>query len=300
MEFIDYYKILNLSKDASQEDIKKSYRKLARKYHPDLHPNDKQAKEKFQQLSEAQEVLGDPEKRKKYDIYGENWKHADAIEAEKKRQQTQTSRSDQQTFSGSDYSSGDYSDFFESIFGGSKSSNSSKMQFGGRNLNATLNLNLSNILKPSKQTFEINNKKIRVTIPAGVEDGQTIKLTGFGEEGSNGGPNGDLYITFKIKNDINFKRHGDTLYTTVPIDITTAVLGGEVFVDTLQGKVKLQVKSGTDHGTRVKLKNKGFVKYKEENSFGDLIVSYKIKIPSSLSEKERDLFTQLKQEQTHA
>ncbi|MDF1673868.1 MAG: J domain-containing protein [Vicingaceae bacterium] len=295
MEFIDYYKILGITKSASADDIKKAYRKLARKYHPDLHPNDEKAKNKFQEINEANEVLSDPEKRKKFDQYGKDWKHADEFEKAKQQGGGQRQYAGGQQYSG-DFNESDFSDFFESMFGGTgRSSGGGRRtsQFKGEDYRSTLQLNLTDILTTQKQTISLGNKKIRLTIPAGVDDGQTIKIKGHGGSGMNGGPKGDLYITFIINNNTNFKRLGDKLYQTVDLDLYTALLGGELLVDTLNGKVKLKVKPETQNGAKVKLKGKGMPIYKKDGQFGDLYVTYNITTPTNLTDKEKKLFTEL-------
>ena len=192
MEFIDYYKILAIDKRASQDDIKKAYRKLARKLHPDLNPNDKEAQQKFQQINEANEVLSDPEKRKKYDQYGKDWEHADAYEEAKRNQRSSSNRTRPNYGGSGNAGNEDFSDFFESMFGGSGFGGGSRKsaQFKGQDLNASLKLNLRDILEDQKQTLDLGTKKIRITIPAGVEDGQTIKISGYGGEGFNSGQKG--------------------------------------------------------------------------------------------------------------
>jgi len=304
MDFIDYYKILEVDKSASQADIKKAYRKLARKLHPDLNPNDKTAQQKFQQINEANEVLSDPEKRKKYDQYGKDWQHADAFE--QSRQQQQQSGGGFSGFGGGrTYTSGgqgfddsQFSDFFESMFGGGGGfrqggGQGRTTQFKGQDMNATLRLNLTDTLENQKQTISIGERKIRLTIPAGVEDGQTIRIKGHGGEGISGGPKGDLYITFEILNDTSFKRLESDLYTDHEISLYTALLGGEITVDTLDGKVKLKVKPETQNDTKVKLKGKGLPKYKKDGQYGNLYITYKITMPTNLSKEEKELFTQL-------
>lgn len=297
MEFIDYYKILELDKTASQADIKKAYRKLARKLHPDLNPNDKEAQQKFQRVNEANEVLSDPEKRKKYDQYGKDWEHADAFE-EAKRNQGGRSSGSGRTYSGSgNYSNHDFSDFFESMFGGGGFGGQSRntTQFKGRDLNATLKLNLLDILEDQKQTLDLGTRKIRITIPAGVEDGQTIKINGYGGDGVNGGPKGDLYLTFEIVNTTAFQRVGNDLYKNQSISLYDALLGGEIEVETLTGKVKLKVKPETQNDLKVKLKGKGMPVYKRKNVFGDLYITYKVTMPTNLSSSEQQLLKQLKE-----
>lgn len=296
MEFIDYYKVLELNKDASVEDVKKAYRKQARKYHPDLNPNDAAAKSKFQQINEANEVLSDPEKRKKYDQHGKDWKNAEANtrqneQARQPRQQNAGGAG--QGFSGN-FSGGDFSDFFESMFGGqTRSRSSGQVKFRGEDVNAELHLDLRDIYTSQKQTLTVNGKNIRLTIPAGVENGQTIKIASHGGEGINGGPNGDLYITFSIKNSTKFRREGNNLHTDIELNLYTAVLGGEVTLDTFDGKVKLTVTPETQSGTKVKLKGKGFPVYKKQGEFGDLYVTWQVKIPTNLSEREKELFSEL-------
>jgi curved DNA-binding protein len=286
MEFIDYYKILGIEKNASEEDIKKAYRKLARKLHPDLNPNDKEAHKKFQQINEANEVLSDAEKRKKYDQYGKDWKYADQFEQQRQQQQQYAGG---QQFSGE--SDSDFSNFFESIFG--RQSRSSQTKFRGQDYNAELKLTLTEAVETHQQTLTVNGKNIRITIPAGIENGQVIKLKGYGAPGVNGGPSGDLYINFSIANDTNFKRLGNDLFTTATIDLYTAMLGGEITIDTLKGKVKLKVNPETQYGTKIRLKGKGFPVYKKESEAGDLYVTYEIKLPTNLTEGQKELFTQL-------
>lgn len=292
MEFIDYYKILEVTKSASEADIKKAYRKLARKYHPDLNPNNKEAEKKFKEINEAYEVLSDPEKRKKYDKYGKDWKHADAFEQAKQQQGQRQGKTGQHYQSG-EYAGEDFSDFFESMFGGSSRAGYRQTKFRGQDLNAELHLNLKDVYTSQKQTLTVNGKNIRLTFPAGIENGQVIKIKGHGTEGVNGGPNGDLYITFSIKNDTKFKREKSNLYTSVDLDLYTALLGGEVLVDTFDGKVKLKVAPETQTGTKVKLKGKGFPVYKKENQFGDLFITYQVKLPTKLTAKEKELLTEL-------
>ncbi len=289
MDIIDYYKILGITNKASQEDVKKAYRKLARKFHPDLNPNDEKAKLKFQRINEANSVLSDPEKRKKYDQYGKDWSHAEEFEKAKK------ARASNQRGQRTSQNEGDFSDFFESMFG-SSSGGGRQVKFRGEDFRASLQLSLLDAYKTHKQTFTINGKSIRINIPAGIENGQTIKIKNHGGPGINGGPNGDLYITFSIASHPEFKRLGNDLHTTKDLDLYTAILGGELIVDTLDGKVKLKVKPETQNGERVKLKGKGFPVYKKEGHFGDLYVTYNIKIPTGLSDKQKKLFTELSNE----
>jgi curved DNA-binding protein len=293
MAFVDYYKTLGIEKNATEEEIKKAYRKLARKFHPDLNPNDKEANKRFQQINEANEVLSDPEKRRKYDAYGDQWQHAEQFEQAKQSRSHTSQNWQDYTYSGAEHE-GDFSDFFESLFGNTgKAGRNSQVKFRGSDYNASLNLKLRDAYTTHKQTFTINNKQVRITIPAGVANGQVIKLKGYGSAGVNGGPNGDLYITFEIEDDPQFKRVGNDLYTTVAIDLYTAVLGGEQTIETFSGKIKLKVNPETQNGSTVRLKGKGFPVYKHEGSFGDLFVTWQIKIPTNLTEKQKELFREL-------
>ncbi len=288
MDFIDYYKVLELSKTATADDIKKAYRKLARQYHPDTNPNNAGANKKFQEINEANEVLSDPEKRKKYDKYGKDWQHGDAYE-----QQARQQRQYGNQFDGYDTDAGGFSDFFSSMFGGGGRQTRAKQK--GQDINATLQLSLTEAFKTQQQTITVNGKNIRITIPAGVENGQVIKLKGYGHPGANGGPTGDLYLTFKLNNDSFFTRAGNDLQIVQEIDLYTAVLGGDVEINTLHGKLKLKVKPATQNNTKTRIKGKGFPLYKEENIYGDLYVTYNVKLPEHLGDKEKKLFEELRE-----
>lgn len=292
MAFIDYYKTLGIAKTATDKEIKKAYRKLARKYHPDVNPNDETAKKKFQEVNEANEVLSNAENRKKYDKYGKDWKHAEEFEKQRQQQGNQ-----QQYYQGQGggFSESDYSDFFESMFSGGMGGRSrgGSVKFKGQDFNAELHLNLKDVYKTHKRTLTINGKNIRLTIPAGVKNGQVIKIKGHGGPGVNGGPKGNLHIKFSIANHTNFKRDKNNLYATVDLALYKAILGGDITVDTFNGKVKLKIKAETQNETKVKLKGKGFPVYKKEGQFGDLYITYKIKTPTNLTDKEKELFEEL-------
>ena len=293
---MDYYTILGVDRGSSAEMIRRAYRKLARKYHPDLNPNDKEAERKFKEINEANEVLSDPENRKKYDKYGDQWKHADQIEAA----QRERTSADGGPFQGGEpfggrtggFSGGDeqdLNDIFGSMFGGARS----QMRFRGQDYQAELHMELRDAAITEKRTLTVNGKQIRLTIPAGVENGQTIRIKGHGGPGMNGGPAGDLLITFAIAPDPVFTREGSNLYHTVALPLYTAVLGGDLMVPTLDGQVKVAVKPETQNGTVVRLKGKGFPVYKKEGQHGDLLVTYAVKVPVNLSAKQKELFRQL-------
>ena len=298
MEFIDYYKVLGLTKNASQDEIKKAYRKLARKLHPDLNPDDKEAHAKFQQLNEANTVLSNPESRKKYDKYGKDWEHGEEQERYQKQSQNQQNYSQAGQSSYSNFGEEDFSEFFSSMFGQNSASGNQRRQaqFRGQDYNAQLSIDIRETFHNHKKELAINGKTIRITIPAGIEDQQTIKIKGLGGEGANNGPKGDLYITFSIVNSTPFKRVGNNLYLDFDLDIYTAILGGKITVADFEGNsLKLNVSAGTQSGAKVRLKGKGFPIYKKDGEFGDLYVTYQVKTPTNLSEKEKELFNELAQ-----
>ena len=296
--FIDYYKTLGIEKNATPQEIKNAYRRLARKYHPDLNPHDKDAKANFQRINEANEVLSDPDKRKKYDQYGQDWQHAEEFKKAGQYQGKYTNTGERR-YSGAQ-NEGEFSDFFESMFGGFEGAGRSRqIKFRGQDYQAEIHLSLMDAYKTHKQTLSVNGKNIRITIPAGIENGQIIKIAGHGGQGVNGGPNGDLYITFSIADHPTFKRYGNNVHMTVDLDLYVAVLGGDITLDTLDGKVKLKVGPETQNGTRIKLKNKGFPIYKSKGQFGDLFVTYSIKIPTNLTKKQKDLFSELSNSQSN-
>lgn len=308
MAFIDYYQVLGVPRDADEKSIKKAYRKLARKYHPDVNPEDKEAEQKFKQINEAQEVLTDPEKRKKYDQYGEHWEHADAYEEARARQQQSRGRKtsggfggdgaqwEQFTYSGD---TGDFSDFFREMFGGSAGFGSGD-SFGrhtrsmkGQDYNAEMELQLTDTLETKKHVINVNGKKIRITVPAGIEDGQTIRIKGHGGPAPQGGTKGDLYITFHVRNNSRFTRDGAHLREELPVDLYTAVLGGSVGADTLSGKINIKIPAGTQPGEVIRLKGKGLPIYKDEKKHGDLFLTVKVELPRNLKAREKELFEEL-------
>ena len=291
MEFKDYYKILGVDKNASQDDIKKSYRKLAMKYHPDRNQDNKEAEEKFKQITEANEVLSDPDKRKKYDTLGSNWN----------QYQTSGQGSQQYNFTG-DF--GDlfgnvsgFSDFFESFFGGGRAhpggSTRSSNRKGG-NYEATLYIPLFEAYNGIAKEVSISGKKVRINIDAGTRDGKKLRLKGLGGEGLNSGEQGDLYLTIKIEKDPYFELDGNNLYYDLYLDLYTAVLGGKKIVRTLNGNtVNVSIPEGTESGKTLRLKGLGYPLSKKKDSYGDLHVRIRIELPTNLSSEEKQLFNKL-------
>ena len=313
MAFIDYYKVLGIDRNATSSDIRKAYRRLAKQYHPDVNKNDPKAQERFQEINEANEVLGDPEKRKKYDEYGEHWAHADEYEAQRRQYEQQYGSSQQETygdfrgFGGFDFggfgdftrsegNTGGFSDFFEQLFGGARH-RQSQQPLRGQDYEAELHLTLRDASTTHKQILSVGDKSIRVTIPAGVADGQRLKLRSHGGEAPQGGTRGDLYITFRIDSDPTFSRQGDDLYTHISLPLTTAVLGGEAIVNTLMDEtLRLKVNPGTQPNTKIRLKGKGFPRYKKKGERGDLIVNFDVSIPTTLTAEQRELFMNLRRQ----
>ncbi len=311
MAFIDYYKVLGIDRSATQADIRKAYRRLAKQYHPDINKDDPKAQERFQEINEANEVLGDPEKRKKYDEYGEHWAHAEEYEAQRRQYEQQYGQqSTYGDFSGggfggfnfggfgdftrSEGNTGGFSDFFEQLFGGARRRQQRPLR--GQDYEAELHLTLRDATTTHKQVLSIGDKNIRVTIPAGVADGQRLKLRGHGGEAPQGGTRGDLYVTFRISPDNTFTRQGDDLYTTISLPLTTAVLGGETTITTIMGEtLRLKIHPGTQPDTKQRLRGKGMPIYKKEAERGDLIVTFNITIPTALTSEQRELFVRLQQ-----
>jgi curved DNA-binding protein len=299
MAFIDYYKVLGVANNASQEEIKKAYRKLAKQYHPDLNKDNPQAKAKFQEINEANEVLGDPEKRRRYDEYGEHWKHSKEFEEQRNANQNRTRGYTFNGFEGfgdfthSTGNSSGFSDFFEQLFGMGFHSSANKE---GQNKEAVLKLPLREITATRRRIIEIDGEKIAITIPAGIADRQRIRIKGHGGKGSGSKERGDLYITFHIEPDSQFTREGDNLHTTAVCDIYTLLLGGEIVVPTLDGSVRVNIKQGTQPDSKLRLRGKGLPRYKSTGEAGDLIITIKTHLPK-LNERQVQLLKEIMAQQ---
>lgn len=308
MEFKDYYKILGVDKNATQEEIKRAYRKLAMKYHPDRNPGDKSAEEKFKEITEANEVLSDPEKRKKYDTLGANWKqyeHAghgfDDFFTQFGGAQSGGGRT--YTFSG-DLGDlfgnlGGFSDFFESFFGsrgrrqqgGFKTQDFTQPSDSGIDLEADLNITLEEAFKGGERIINVDGKKVKIKINPGTKDGQKLRLKGLGRSRTSGGQRGDLYLSIHILQHPFYEIKDSDLYYNLDIDLYTAVLGGKEYIRTLDGKtISINIPEGTDSGSILRLKNLGMQK---ESGRGDLFVRINVTVPKNLSEEEKQLFRKL-------
>ncbi len=304
MEFKDYYKILGVEKSASQDEIKKAYRKLAMKYHPDRNQDNKKAEEKFKQITEANEVLSDPEKRKKYDTLGSNWKQYQSQGQGFEDFYSHfgsSGRGAQYSYSGNlDDLFGNisgFSDFFESFFGRSGAAagrTQSVRSRKGQDFEATLYIPLIETYNGTTKEISVGGKRVRVKISPGTKDGKKLRLKGLGNEGMNGGEKGDLYLTLKIEKDPYFDLDSNNLYYDLYVDLYTAVLGGKKQVITLGGKtINITIPEGTDSGKVLRLKGLGFPISENSKIYGDLLVRIKVELPQNLTKAEKELFEKL-------
>ncbi|MFC2106927.1 DnaJ C-terminal domain-containing protein [Bacteroidota bacterium] len=301
MDYKDYYKVLGVNKSASQDEIKKAYRKLAKQHHPDKNKGDKASEEKFKEISEAYQVVGNEESRKKYDEMGSNWKQYEQSGAYS-GQGSQYRKGQNHQYSSADYEdlfggSGGFSDFFESYFGGAyQSGRSQKREWSvpGEDYQAKLNIDLLQAYQGTSTVIQLDGGKLKVNIRPGVKNGQLLRLKGKGAKGSGGAQSGHLYIKVEIKTDPDFERKGDDLYTTVDVDLYKAVLGGKQTVKTLGGNLNINLPKDSQNGKVVRLKNKGMPHYNKAEKFGDLYVKINIILPQNLSDKETELFEELR------
>jgi curved DNA-binding protein len=326
MEYKNYYDILGVGKNASQDEIKKAYRKKAAKFHPDKNPDDPSAEDKFKEVGEAYEVLKDPEKRKLYDKVGRDWK------------QYRRTGGNAQDFNWSDYAwqgrgrdfrgqnyqegfdindffgnrrsggtAGGFSSFFETIFGGGNpfgqaqgpqryESNARKNNVK-RNIKADVTISLQEAYEGTSRTLRVGDEKMKVKIPAGIEDGQRLKLTGKGSSRVRGGQRGDVYLTVRIDMPEGYERKGNNIYYDHPVDLYTAVLGGETTVKTLNGKAKINIPAGTSGGKLFRLTGMGMPEFRNPSKKGDFLVRVKVQVPEKLTDEEKKLFKKLAQQE---
>lgn len=296
MEYKDYYKILRINKSASADSIKKAYRKLARKYHPDVNPNDKAAETKFKELQEAYDVLKDEKKRKEYDELGPNYFNY---------KNAGTGGGHSQSGYYNNYSGGAYgpnsnggSNFdFEDVFSDLFSRSGKKHgPVKGIDLSASIDISVAESVKGTERILNVNGRKIKVKIPAGIPDGGKIKVSGKGAPSPNGGPSGNIYIQIRILGNKIFERKGNDIYVNKEIKLTEAVLGTKTKVPTIDGNIMLTIPKGTQNGTKFRITGKGSPDVSTEK-VGDLIVTIRVKIPSNISEKVKKIFTELSKEE---
>ena len=301
MDYKDYYSILGVTKSATKAEVKKAYRNLAKKYHPDKTKGDKPLEEKFKEVSEAYEVLIHDENRKKYDQLGSNWKNQQQAgntggfdySQYYSKPEAQGKQGGHQSFDGDPDM---FSEFFNNVFGEEYSGAGGRRQTArkGQDYMAEMDITLQEAYHGSTRIINVNNKKLRIKTKPGTRTKQKIKLAGKGSPGMGGGPAGDLIIIISIQPDPKFKCKGNNLYTNLPIDLLTAVLGGKVEIPTLNGSVHMKIPKGTQGGKTLRLKGKGMPLYGSTSQHGDLYVKTNITIPTNLSSEEEKLFIKLK------
>ncbi|WP_276495822.1 J domain-containing protein [Pontibacter litorisediminis] len=307
MEYKDYYKILGVDKKASQADIKKAYRALAKKLHPDKNKDNPQAEEKFKDVSEAYEVLGDEAKRKQYDQLGANWRQfqqggfgGGAGGQYHGGQPGGGFRGFQgdfgDMFGSAGAGGGGFSDFFEQFFGagGARGGFGGQRARKGQDYQADMEVTLQEAYSGTSRLLNVNEQQLRITTKPGVADGQVLRIKGKGAPAPGGGEPGDLYINVRVLLDPRFERSGDDLSTTLPVDMYTAILGGEVQAPTMTGVVKLKIPAGTQGGKTLRLRGKGMPHYGHASQHGDLYVKIEVALPTNLSAEERDLLERLR------
>jgi curved DNA-binding protein len=303
MDYKDYYKILGIDKKASQDEIKKAFRKLAVKYHPDKNKDNKAAEDKFKLINEANEVLSDPQKRKKYDELGENWRQYEHAGGRPGGGRPGDGRGGPFTYEG-DFDDifgqgggSGFSDFFEQFFGrgaagGGRQGRSAG--FKGQDYQTEMEITLEEAYHGTHRLIQLENEKLRIATKPGAYDDQQLRIKGKGGLGSKQNYHGDLYVRIHVTPHPRYTRKGDDLHATHSIDLFTAVLGGSTIVDTLSGQVKVKIPAGTQNGKIIRIKGKGMPVYGKQNIFGDLYVQLLVHIPETLTDRQRELFEQLK------
>jgi curved DNA-binding protein len=317
MDYKDYYKTLGVDRNASQEEIKKAFRKLARQYHPDMNQGDKRSEEKFKEINEANEVLSDPEKRQKYDQFGTHWQQYERAGGRPEdfnwnawqqpggggysRQVSQEEL--EQIFGnmGGTGGMGGFSDFFETLFGGAAGRGG--MNYGGQTIRQqrgqdaehTVDITLEEAYQGTQRVLQWENgRKIEAKIPPGVKTGSKVRLRGQGGPGARGGQAGDLFLKIKILPHPLFERDGDNLRTSVPVGLYDALLGGEIEVTGIDRRVKLKIPPETDNGQTFRLKGMGMPNLRNPKLMGDLLVKVEVKLPKKLSKEEKQRFHELR------
>jgi curved DNA-binding protein len=296
MEYKDYYKILGVNKTADEKEIKNAYRRLARKLHPDVNP-DKKAQEKFKEVNEAYEVLSDSEKRKKYDTLGANWQAYEQYQRAGGQGPFQWGGGGVQyrTVNAEDLNEifgdlGGFSDFFRN-FGFGESARARPRR--GQDVEQPIEITLEEAYRGTTRLIQKENRRLEIKIPAGVKTGSKIRYAGEGYAGSSGGASGDLFLRVQVAPHPIFERDGDDLRCEIPVDLYTALLGGEVNVPTLKGSLALKIPAETQSGKTFRLAGQGMPRLNEPNVFGDLYAKVRVVLPEKLSHEEREIFSQL-------
>ncbi len=299
MEYKDYYQILGVPRTATQDEVKKAYRKLARQYHPDNNPGNKQAEAKFKEINEANEVLSDPDKRQKYDALGSQWQAYQRMGGQPGGfdwGQWTTQTYDMNDLSDLFGGSGGFSDFFTQIFGGMGGRTARSASRGprrGQDYEQPAEISLRDAYQGTTLTLQKDGQKLEVKVPPGVKTGSRIRVAGQGQTGRQGGLSGDLYLIVAVQPDTHFERDGDDLKTEAAIDLYTLILGGEATVRTLSGNVSLKIPPETQPGRAFRLRGQGMPVLRDPQQHGDLLVRAQARLPQHLSAEEKKLFEQL-------
>jgi len=316
MEYKDYYQVLGVSRDADQKEIRKAFRRQARECHPDVNPGDPECEERFKEINEAYEVLSDPEKRAKYDQLGADWRRYQQAggqpggfnwgqwttgapgEGQRVHVQYSTPEDLEDIFGGAS----PFSDFFTSVFGGMGGARPSGAREGytyqprprrGQNYEQEIEITLREAYQGTKRILQKDGRRLEVTIPPGAKNGTRVRMSGEGGQGAAGGEPGDLYLRVRVQPDPVFEREGDDLWVTVPVDLYTAVLGGEVRVPTPNGAVMLTIPETTQNGKVFRLRGKGMPRLSDPQQHGDLYAQVNVQLPAALSPRQRELFEEL-------
>ena len=300
MEYKDYYKTLGIPRDADTKAVATAFRKLARKYHPDVNPDKAEAEKRFKEINEAYEVLRDPEKRRKYDQLGADWeRHQGAGRGfDWGRYQAGPGRTVHRTrYTNEDLrdlfgNRAPFSDFFQFVFGGA-GAQGEEMAVRAQDLEQPVTVSLAEAFSGTTRRFrKPDGKTLEVKIPAGVEDGSRVRVKGQGIAGTRGAT-GDLWLVVSVAPDPRFERRGDDLHATAKVGLYEMVLGAEVSVSLLKGRAKVKIPAGTQNGTELRLKGQGMPKLGQPDSRGDLYVRVEVELPAGLSAKEKELFEEL-------
>jgi curved DNA-binding protein len=313
MEYKDYYKILGVNKSATEKEIKSAYRRLARKYHPDLNPSDKSAQEKFKEINEANGVLSDRDKRRKYDTLGANWQQYEQYQraggqgpfqwgGQGGQYRTVSQEDIESIFGGMGGGEGGVSDFFRTFFGGGFGGAATRARpraRRGQDIEQEIDISLDEAFRGGSRLVDKDGRRLEIKIPPGVKTGSKIRYAGEGMPGAGGAGSGDLYLRVLVEPHPTFERVGDDLHGDVPVDLYTALLGGETNVATLKGQLVLKIPAGTQAGKVFRLAGQGMPKLNEPNAFGDLYAKVRVVLPEQLTVEERAAFEKLAEMRKH-
>jgi curved DNA-binding protein len=303
MDYRDYYQVLGVGKSATEKEIRSAFRRLAQQFHPDKNPGDKRAEDKFKEINEAYEVLGDPQKRAKYDRLGASyaqWERAGQPGAGFDFSQWAGASGRNGPDLNEVFGEGGFSDFFNSLFGGMgtgarrgtrTSARGSTWSLRGEDMEQAIEISLEEAHSGTKRTLQKGERRLEVNIPPGARTGTKVRLAGAGGQGQTPG---DLFVVVNVRPHPKFRREGDDLHVEVPVDLYTALLGGETRVPTLAGEVRLTVPAEAQSGKTFRLSGRGMPKLRQAAEHGDLYAHLQVRLPANLSEREKQLFAELR------